>query len=267
MKLVIAASSPPPVGNGAKSCTVLRMCIRISVMLALLCAGCASVSKHLVSEPAAKAEGSSITKSGWLQSDGSVIALRPYNTITVGWSECSIFGRTEIREKDAKDYRFYGTYYESKLVSETDFFIVEVLIAPLRNRGIIDFQKILLKTATGQVVKPSGYYELEPRYGTSIPWYDSDQTQSQLCKPKKQPSWSAANPLRMTRVEDTSKKVQLQENQGYCFALKYDVPPPYPTSSFTLDAEGISIGGSTISLPIMYTPVVRTNHHSCAPTL
>lgn len=235
--------------------------------LALLCASCVSVSKDLFSEPSIRAEGQSITKSGWFQSDRLVVALRPYNTIVVGSSECSVFGGAKIKEKDAKDFNYDLMYYESKPVSETDFFIVELLVVPLKDRGVIDFQKVLLKTATGQVVKPSRYYELDPRYGISIPWYDSAHTRTHLCKPKQQPTWSAVNPLKTTQGKDASGKVQLQEDQGYCFALKYDVPPPHPMSSFTLDVEGISVGGSTVPLSIMYTPVVRMYSRNCAPTL
>ncbi len=233
----------------------------VPLLLALVAnSGCVVAEKYIFSQPAIESKDLSITKSGWLRLDGAVIAVKPANAIMVGEGGGAQFFAT-VRDYDPKILTYSRVYYDGKLVNATNYFILELLIAPYGDVSL-DFRKISLKISPISEIRPSSYFNLAPRYGSSFSNRVLDQPGVSLCKEEQLPSWKADNPLKLTEEVKVDLPLRLQKEKNYCFAIKFDTPPPHPNTTFKIEVNGVNINGEDISLSIRYTPGTYTSQHS-----
>lgn len=241
-----------------------RLLVGITVvLLSFGLAGCPfwiNAKKYLMSEPTLDSTEISISKSGWLEISGSFVAIRPRNKILIGAG--SGYGFSVATQDYPANLRVYDpTYYEGKPIVAPNYFIVELRISTGSNDMRLAFRDFRLKNESSSV-QPSNYFRLEPRYGSSAFQRRGDRGEFSLCKSKDQPSYSAANPLRSAAALDVGDTVKLEEEQEYCFAIKYDVAPPHPSRPFRLQVGGIDVNEKAVVLNIQYNPVTRVYEHN-----
>lgn len=166
------------------------------------------------------------------------------------------------REIEAKDLIYDPTYYRYTRVADTGYFLVELLVAPYGKEVTVDFTTVELKTPSASL-RPSRYYIVEPRYGAGRLTRLADHGLFPLCRAVREPSYSIINPIDSTPPSDVHQPVRLQSGLEHCFVIRFDVPPPHPTSSFAIEAPVLTVDGKPVALTLTYQPatiVVRLPH-------
>ncbi|MGA9033296.1 MAG: hypothetical protein WB402_12335, partial [Sulfuricaulis sp.] len=76
-------------------------------------------------------------------------------------------------------------------------------------------------------------------------------------------SWSGENPLKSSDEIPSNKKMKLERNTDYCFAIKFKAPPPNPRTGFSIGINGININGDDVRIPIIkYIPGTYIDRHA-----
>lgn len=228
-------------------------CKIVSLMLLLgALAGCVTVSERLISVPSLQASKYSVTRAGMIEVGDVAIAIRPVNAIVVGRGQGPEFF-TKAESLGPGQLAYDPIYYDKRTVADTDYFILELMIGPGRNRVKLDFRDVVL-TIGNRVFRPSGYFDLEPRYGVGPIKRHSDYSPYPFCKPSQAPNWSGANIAKQSSEKKIENTIQLREEREYCFAIKFNTPPPHPSSPFLVELNRVTVNGETIPLKIQFTP-------------
>ncbi|MDO8705513.1 MAG: hypothetical protein Q7J84_11260 [Sulfuricaulis sp.] len=221
----------------------------IIIVLSLCLNACAlSAAKYMVSSATSESSSTSVTKDGKLRLQGLVIVVKPANSLIVAGGSSFIFDFLE-EEKNLQAYTYTSLYYDDHYVNTKDSFILEILVSTNDYEMNLTPMKISVAMA-GKETYPISYYVLEPRYsGTgSLPVFD-------LCKRPGAESWNSDNALKTEKENRSAEPIPLTQQNRYCFAVKYGMPPIDPRSVFSVEIEGLSIDGKAVAPPVIrYVP-------------
>lgn len=213
--------------------------------LILLCFtffGCASIDvinvSNVVKKPSYEINSWQTVK---IKTPESIIHIKPCNDLTIGYGD-QYFPLLPI-EKNKKInpyyyYIYYEKYYGDKYATVSappPFFYLEILFAP-RQEGLsfnpLDVNLIIAKKIipANAYIAPEGFFSggwgirLIP-YETIKEYLNSEQTVSQ------------------------NFLLYAKEKRG--FAIKFDIPPPEPGTSFSIQINGLTYQGESLKLPFV----------------
>jgi hypothetical protein len=99
-------------------------------------------------------------------------------------------------------------------------------------------------------IHPVNYFLLERRYKSNY----SGSPIYEVCKRPGVPTYNIDNPLQFVKEQPADTNLTLEKDRDYCFALKFDRPPPDPRSNFDVKIDGLKIDSRDVSLLIHYEP-------------
>jgi hypothetical protein len=208
-----------------------------------------------VSSATSESSSFTVTKGGKLKLQGVVLVVKPVNSVIVAAG--SSFLIDFLEDMNPQDYHYTTSYYENTLTNTKDSFIIEMIVSTNDHEMSFTPMKMGLEMA-GKKIYPVSYYALEPRYGGTGFLRVTD-----LCKQPGAKSWNADNPLKTTKENSTAEPILLTQQNSYCFAIKYGLPPIDPRSHFSVEIESLSIDGKAVAPPVIrYVP--DTDRHRSA---
>ena len=196
--------------------------------------GCVGVNKYLVSKPTDALDEIRITQSGEIKLDGIVITIRPANAILKSSSVGLLF---PFSHYESEEYIFNSSYYNGGPLSSVNYFILELIISPSNNNVIFSPKIVILRPQEGSENFPISYKKLTVQRG----WYSIYYPKyfAELCHEEGE------------KVSNIDQPIQLSDKNDACLAIKYDVTPPDPRTSFTVQIKGLNVNGKEINVPII----------------
>lgn len=221
-----------------------------SVVLLISLSGCwYAVEHYYVSDVLVDSEELQIKRNGTLSLKDVQLVVRPANALHV-------YSPTD----EAYSYGYYEDFGYGRMKTP-DYFIFEILVRSSNADVVIAPEKITIKL-DNQEINAVSYFSLEQRYSGSDMFVGSLRAVS-LCKRPGAKSWSGENPLKSLNEIPSNRRMKLERNVDYCFAIKFKAPPPNPRTSFSIDINGININGDDVRIPmIKYTPGTYINRHA-----
>jgi hypothetical protein len=215
-----------------------------------LLSGCwYAVDRYYVSDAVIDNGELQIERNGSLSLNGILLIARPANALHV-------YSPTD----EAYSYGYYEDSGYGRMKTP-DYFIFEILLQTGNADVIIAPDKIALKVDS-QEINAMSYFSLERRY-SRLDMFVGSFSVVKLCKNPGAKSWSGENPLKSSDEIPSNKRMKLERNTDYCFAIKFKNPPPNPRTSFSIDINGININGDEIQIPtIKYTPGKYIDRHA-----
>ena len=217
------------------------------IILSLCLNACLSATQYMVSSATNESSSFSVTQGGKLRLQGLVIVVKPANSLIVARGGSFIFDFLE--DINPQDYTYSSSYYDDPYANTKNSFILEILVST--NDHEMSFTPMKMGVdAAGKKIYPVSYYVLEPRYtGTGF------LRVTDLCNRPGAKSWNADNALKTEKENRISKPIRLTQQNRYCFAVKYDMPPIDPRTVFSVEIEGLSIDGKAVAPPVIrYAP-------------
>lgn len=218
----------------------------VSVLL-VFATGCVGVEKYFVSKPTVDAGEIRVTQNGEIKLGDVVIVIRPANAILRSSSgRLLIF---PVSHYEPNEITFSSPYYKDGRISSADFFILELIISPGKNRVAFIPKSIVLKTQEGKEIFPTSYKKLPVVHG----WYSFYYPKyfAALCQQEE------------IKDNDVNQPIQIFSEGDACLAINYDAPPPDPRSSFTVQIKGFKVNGKDINLPVIkFIPGTHRDQHA-----
>lgn len=227
---------------------------RRSVMLCILGAAicqcgvaCVGTNTFVVSSVSPETGQEEISKIGKFMVSDASVAVKPANAIRTAQSQ-GIVLPISTNTSEPKNYFFSPIYYKNPRLDTSDPFVVEILIATGNHRVVFGAMALTIKSEKGNEGHPIETYRLAPMYATTR-FLDPV---TPFCRhPDKLPG-SVDYPL-LSQFEQTSHDpVHLLENTTYCFAVKFDIPPIDPRTTFSITLKDLSVDGRKVSVPTFH---------------
>ncbi len=208
-----------------------------------------AVDRYYVSDAVIDSGELQLKRNGSLSLEGVLLIVRPANALHV-------YSPTD----EAYSYGYYEDFGQGR-VKTPDYFIFEILLQIGNADVIIAPEKIALYVDS-QEINAVSYFSLERRY-SRLDMFVGSLSVTKLCKSPGAKSWSGENPLKSSDEIPSNRKMKLERNTDYCFAIKFKAPPPNPRTSFGVGINGININGDDIRIPmIQYTPGTFIDRHA-----
>ena len=218
------------------------------IILSLCLNACMSAHQYLVSSATSESSSFTVTQGGKLKLQGIVLVVKPVNSLLVATGQNYIFFDL-LEDIQPQDYKYTSSYYENTLANTKDSFILEIIVSTNDHEMSFAPMKMGLEMA-GKKIYPVSYYVLEPRYGGTGFLRVTD-----LCKLPGAESWKADNPLKTEKENRIAEPILLTQQKKYCFAVKYNIPPIDPRTTFSVEIRDMSIDGQGVSPPVIrYVP-------------
>lgn len=237
---------------------LLLKALRVTPIIILsLCLNACGLSAHqyLVSSATSESSSFTVNKGGKLRLQGVVLVVKPVNSLLVATG--SNYFIDFLDDMNPQDYKYTTSYYDDTHANTKGPFILEIIVSTSGHEISLSPMRIGIEMA-GKKIHPVSYYVLEPRYpGTGF------LRVTDLCKRPGAESWNADNPLKSAKENSTAEPILLTQQNRYCFAIKYGLPPIDPRSVFSVEIEGLSIDGKAVAPPVIrYVP--DTDRHRSA---
>lgn len=208
-----------------------------------------AVDRYYVSDAVIDSGELQIKRDGRLSLNGVFLIVRPANAL-----------HAYSAEDEAYSYGYYEEFGYGR-TKTPDYFIFEILLQTGNADVILAPDKISLKV-DNQEINAASYFSLERRYSRSDMFVGS-LSAVKLCKSPGAKSWSGENPLKSSDEIPSNKRMKLERNTDYCFAIKFKVPPPNPRKNFSIDINGININGDEVQIPLIkYIPGTYIDRHA-----
>jgi hypothetical protein len=196
--------------------------------------GCVAVSNYFVSKPEVDTNEIRITQNGEIKLDGAVITIRPANAILKTYSEGLLF---PFVHHEPEQYRFSSPYYKGSALSSVNYFILELIISPANNHLVFIPKTVILRTQKDGDISPVSYKKLTVQRG----WYSLYYPKYifEICQQDGEIDGNIDRPI------------QISSEGDMCLAVKYNVTPPDPRTSFSIQIKGLNVNGQDINVPII----------------
>ena len=232
------------------ACTVLCLCLT----------GCfgtgTSISTYIVSSASIETGDVTISKVGKLNIGGVEVFIKPVNQLHSG-SGYEVLYVPIPEGKDPKNYFFSPVYYVNPKLDTRDPFIVEIRFSTGDHDAIFNPARLILQSEKNGKSTSAGYYKLTPRYTSTL----SHDPITPLCKPP-QGEFHIGRPWLTPFEMKSNDLVSLAKNSTYCFAVKFNIPPVDPRTTFAITIDDFSVDGRKIFIPpIWYKPDTYTQPH------
>ncbi len=215
-----------------------------------------SAHQYLVSSATSESSSFTVTQGGKLKLQGIVLVVKPVNSLLVATGQNYILFDL-LEDIQPQDYKYTTSYYDDTHANTKGPFILEIIVSTNDHEMNFAPMKVGVEMA-GKKIHPVSYYVLEPRYpGTGF------LRVTDLCKRPGAESWNADNPLKSAEENSTAEPILLTQQNRYCFAIMYGMPPIDPRSVFSVEIEGLSIDGKAVA-PAVIRYVPDTERHRSA---
>lgn len=215
---------------------VIRFLIISSALI--FATGCVAVNEYFVSKPAVDADETYITQNGVIKLSSAVIVVRPANAILKRSSEGLLLPFVHY---EPEEYTFNSSYYKGGPLTSVNYFILEIIISPADNHVVFIPENIILKTQEGREIRPVSYQKRTIQRG----WYSVYYPKyfAELCQQEEE------------KDRDIGEPVQLSGKNDICLAIKYQLTPPDPRTSFSVQIDDFNLNERKINIPtIKFAP-------------
>ena len=204
------------------------------LLLLVFANGCVAVNKYFVSKPEVDTNEIHITQNGEIKLGGAVIAIRPANAILKSYSEGLLF---PFVHHEPEQYRFSTPYYKGGALSSVNYFILELIISPANNHLVFIPKSVILRTEKDGDIFPVSYKKLTVQRG----WYSLYYPKYivEICQQDGE------------KGGDIDSPIQISSEGDVCLAIRFNVTPPDPRASFSIQIKGLNVNGKDISVPII----------------
>lgn len=203
--------------------------------------GCANLTTFYLSRPVASRGSIVLTKNGIVEIDDLKLLLRPTNHVLldVGTAITPFpfppfvpfqIGK-ETKVSHLETYTYMSSYYGEPYLHNPNFFYIEIVTSSQQD---ISFnpKETYLRINGGNKIQASNYFPPSTVSKNAKGW-----PTDRLCE------------NRTSKETDLSNWYIVAMGKEQCFAIKFNVSPPRPNTTFTLEINGVRRGTQLLTIP------------------